>query len=252
MHKILAVIKPSSIACSEILSFSNDDQAGRYYTEVTVGTEGGTVTLNYDAGDIPDRFQIEYDGVIVADSKLVGDYLTGNPPNADTALWEGGAGSGQFVGKVYNNLPNYIWNGVTFIADGNTTDNTVTQSDVADFGSTSGTGSISFTKPAGAPTTMTIITTAFPSNTGFSFTPSCPTSLTAFTVNTETDSCVGSAASYPVTYYHDGANSYPTLGDTIYSDALGNNPVVSGNFVMSSPAGVTTDVNGISIAFSCF
>ena len=162
------------IGCSEFQSFSSDDQAGRYLTEVELGLDTGLVVLDYNAGNIPDRFQIMYDGVIVADSLYVGGYFTGNPPDANTALWEGGSGSGMFVGKTYNNIPDYSWNGTQFVATGATNNYTVNQIDVAPFGQTAGAGTISFTKNNASPSTMTVIVTALPANTGFDFTPNCP------------------------------------------------------------------------------
>jgi len=162
------------IGCSENLSFASDDQAGRYFTEVELGLGTGIVTVDYNAGNIPDRFQIEYDGAIVADSLYVGGYFTGNPPDADTVLWEVGAGSGMFVGKTYNSIPDYAWDGVQFVATGATNNYTVIQADVAPFGQTAGAGTLSFVKTNPLPSTMTIIVTALPANTGFDFTPNCP------------------------------------------------------------------------------
>ncbi len=162
------------IGCSEDLSFSADDQAGTYYTNVELGLDTGLVTVDYNAGNIPDRFQIMYDGVIVADSLFVGGYFTGNPPDADTALWEGGGGSGMFVGKTYNNIPDYEWDGAAFVATGPTTNHTVMQADVAPFGQTAGAGTLSFVKPNALPSSMTIIVTSLPANTGWSFDPNCP------------------------------------------------------------------------------
>ena len=162
------------IGCSENLNFSSDDQAGRYFTNVELGLGTGLVTLDYNAANIPDRFQIMYDGVMVADSRYVGGYFSGNPPDADTALWEGGGGSGMFVGKSYNGIPDYEWDGVTFVASGPTNNYTVLQSEVADFGDTAGAGTLSFIKTNPLPSVMTIITTSLPANTGFDFTPACP------------------------------------------------------------------------------
>ena len=171
---VTVTVENSIVDCDETISFSSDDQAGRYCTEVQLGAGTGTVVLNYNAGDIPDRFQIEYNGTIVADSLYVGDYLTGNPPDADTALWEGGAGSGMFVGKTYNGIPEYEWDGTQFVTTGNSSNYTVTQSDVAPSGQTAGAGTLSFVKTNANPSTMKVIVTALPANTGFDFTPNCP------------------------------------------------------------------------------
>lgn len=58
------------IACSSALV--NGSQ-GSYYYEVDLGTATGTVTLNYDAYSVPDRFIVSYDGSDVIDTGIVGD-----------------------------------------------------------------------------------------------------------------------------------------------------------------------------------
>jgi len=61
------------IECSSTLDVTGD--SGIYETEIELGTETGLVTIQFDSADIPDRFQIEWDGSIVADSLFVGDHL---------------------------------------------------------------------------------------------------------------------------------------------------------------------------------
>lgn len=163
------------IPCNQTQGFSSVNQPGVYYTEVEVGTVTGTVVVDYDAGSIPDRFQVFYNNNLVADSLYVGDYLTGNPPNANTALWEGGGGSGMFVGKVYNNIPSYQLDGTSYVATGATSNFTVIQSDVAPAGQTAGAGQLTFNKSTATPTTITLVTTSLPANTGWDFTANCPT-----------------------------------------------------------------------------
>lgn len=174
IHKYSNILTSPILSCGGLQEFSSDDQAGRFLTEVELGTDTGTVVLDYNASSIPDRFQIIYDGSIVADSLYVGDFFAGNPPDANTALWEGGSGSGMFVGKTYNNIPDYEWNGLNFIATGDTANYTVSQSDVASFGQTSGAGTLSFNKTNSSPSTMTIVVISLPSNTGWDFTTNCP------------------------------------------------------------------------------
>tara|TARA_R110000823_G_scaffold293374_1_gene412199 strand:- start:14 stop:1240 length:1227 start_codon:yes stop_codon:yes gene_type:complete len=66
---------PSSIPCnSSGVSFSG--KSGSYYaTAVVLGTGIGPVTASFNSINIPDRFQLEWSGSIVADSLFVGDNL---------------------------------------------------------------------------------------------------------------------------------------------------------------------------------
>jgi hypothetical protein len=51
---------------------------GIFEIEFDLGTYTGSVTMTFDAKDVPDRLMIEYNGDVVADSLFVGDYLNSN------------------------------------------------------------------------------------------------------------------------------------------------------------------------------
>lgn len=171
------VAQGPNLNCGDSQNYNSPDGAGVYSTTVELGSDLGVVFIDYDSGNIPDRFQAYYDGVLVADSLLVGDFLTGNPPNANTTLWLPGTSSEQFVGKRYDNIPDYEWNGFRYVATGVTNNFRVDQSDVAPSGQTAGAGRISFNKNSSTVNTVTIVVTSFPDNTGWNFMVSCPTQL---------------------------------------------------------------------------
>jgi len=62
---------------------------GIFYIPVVVGDAGGEFTLHFDAGDIPDRVEILYEGNTVADSLFIGDDLTNANRAAAIATVEG-------------------------------------------------------------------------------------------------------------------------------------------------------------------
>lgn len=157
--------------CGDITASNIGSPSGEYVTEVNLGEGLGLVAVDYSAGNTPDRFKIEYDGVIVADSRYVGDYFTGTPPNADATLW---GDTGSFVGKTYNNLPKYKWTQNGYELDSGTVSTTIAQSDVGDFGQTQGTGALYFEKTQVAPKVMKIITTSPTAETWFSMHSKCP------------------------------------------------------------------------------
>jgi len=158
------------IPCDDDLAFSSPSGAGTYYIDVNIGTSTGLVVLEYDAGNIPDRFEIIYDGATVADSEYVGGYLTGNPPNANKNLW---GDTGNFVGSVYNNIPDKEWDGAAFIPLGPVTNHTIVQPDIAPFGFTAGAGAISFIKTTASPSIMRVKVTSVVANTGWSISTHC-------------------------------------------------------------------------------
>lgn len=163
----------TSINCGENLEFSSQSGAGTYYIDVDLGGGTGNVTLDYFSGNIPDRFKIHYNGVVVADSKFVGGYLTGDPPNASISSWLSGGGTNNFVGSTYTNIMDKTYQNGDFVNLGTSKNYVVTQNDVAEFGSTSGTGSISFNKSTPSPTKMTVEVISLASNTGWNFSVNC-------------------------------------------------------------------------------
>lgn len=158
LYKISPIIQTEQITpCGAGLSAGGG--AGIFFMDIDLGSDIGSVVLNYTALDIPDRFQIYWDGNLEADSKYVGDGLPSNLPG------------------IFNNVPEKIWNGSVFVPNGTTQNITVTPFDIAD-GSvlepTSGSGSISFTKTTATPTTMQIVITAPEGNTSWSIITACP------------------------------------------------------------------------------
>jgi hypothetical protein len=141
---------------------------GVFVINMNLGTDIGLVVLNYNASNIPDRFQIEWDGNIVADSKFVGDNISGTPPDNTPSM----------VGTVYSNIPEYEYNGTSMVATGNNITFSVQQSDIADGTAsepTAGAGTINFIKTTALPTTVKIIVYAPLGSTGFNLTLDCPT-----------------------------------------------------------------------------
>ncbi len=138
---------------------------GIYETIFELGTNTGITGINYDAFAAPDRFQIEYNGVIVADSKYVGYSISGNPPTYSPLI------------NTFNNLPIYTYNGTGYVNSGNTTSVTVVQGDIANGTTepTAGSGSLTFNKTNASPTTMKVIIISPLSGTGWSLSSICPT-----------------------------------------------------------------------------
>jgi len=62
------------IAAGDSTQISSSD--GIFYIPVVVGDVGGEFTVHFDAGDTPDRIELMYEDVVVADALFVGNNLT--------------------------------------------------------------------------------------------------------------------------------------------------------------------------------
>tara|TARA_R110000850_G_scaffold112887_1_gene227332 strand:- start:178 stop:690 length:513 start_codon:yes stop_codon:yes gene_type:complete len=153
----------SVITCGNIIDFEGD--SGVYRADIILGTETGIVNFDYNADGIPDRFQLYYDNILVADSLYVGSDLIGNPPDIVSGM----------VGNTYINIPEFDWVGGVFTPNGNVQTITVLQTDVAPFGETAGAGTLSFEKETSEPQTMQLVVTAPLTGTGWNVATSCPT-----------------------------------------------------------------------------
>lgn len=158
---------PAFVPCSETYNVSGSE--GVYFLDIDLGTDWGIFSVAYNMQNVPDRLQIVNGGVVVADTKYVGDGLVGTPPNYDYA---------GMVGSNYNGIPEYIWDGTQFQTSGGTYDIYVPQSDVADNVTypTDGNGMLYFLKdPSVVPSIVTLIITSPISGTLFDLETFCLT-----------------------------------------------------------------------------
>jgi hypothetical protein len=152
------------VACSDDINAGGG--TGIYEYTINVGTDTGWTGIIYDAAGIPDRFEIYYDNIRVADSKFVGDAI------ANPASPYGGITLGPYT------LDNYIYDGTDFITTGDTTDITIAASDIADniTEPTNGNGILLFNKTTANPNTIKIIATGSPAgSTAWQIEGVCPT-----------------------------------------------------------------------------
>jgi len=150
--------------CSGSISASGG--AGIYEAVINVGTALGLTGIKYDAQGVPDRFEIYYDNVKVADSKFVGDGITPGPPTSYSGLL--GLKSGLHI---------FNYDGATFVDTGNIEpDFTVIQSDIADnvTEAIDGNGTLLFNKTTATPTTIKIRAYGVVGGTAWTFGGICP------------------------------------------------------------------------------
>jgi hypothetical protein len=158
---VAKVIISIGVSCSEGLDAGGG--MGIYEFLLNVGTAVGRTGIKYNAENIPDRFQMYYDDVLVADSKYVGDGITGIPP-----------AFGGLLGPRTLDVLSY--NGTDFVPTGDTVAIDVIQDDIADnlTKPTDGNGVLYFNKTTALPTAIKVVVTGPFEMTGWSITGICP------------------------------------------------------------------------------
>jgi len=97
-----ARLRLKTIPCGGSIALDGED--GIYTLEAELGTNTGLVVVEFDSEGVPDRFELIYDGSVVADSLFVGDNL----PNS--------AYDNEITSVT--TLKRLVYNGTTFDADG--------------------------------------------------------------------------------------------------------------------------------------
>ena len=97
-----ARLRFKTIPCGGSIALDGED--GIYTLEAELGTNTGLVVVEFDSINIPDRFELIYDGSVVADSLFVGDDL----PNS---TYENNI-------RSVTTLERFVYNGTTFDFDG--------------------------------------------------------------------------------------------------------------------------------------
>ena len=160
-YKFGEIEELNQISCNSALNV--DGAEGIYEVDITIGTELGSTGLRYESFNIPDRFQLFFDGNLVSDSKYVGDNLSSYK---NTLL--------NTTNKV---LPVFIYDGTTFIDSGLTDTISITNSDIASgipSEPTAGKGEIKFNKTKSNVTVMKLRVTGVLGNTLWNASPICP------------------------------------------------------------------------------
>jgi hypothetical protein len=177
-RNIFRTIESQALICGGALNVMGN--AGYYEVNSVIGTATGAVILTLDSANIPDRFQVIWDGNIVADSLFIGDAL----PNS---LYETPI-------IAVTSLNKFLYNGTSFIPNGtiavdysasdiaNSTGSGGTLRDVGSVGlqvgvvpnypsagakASDGNIKLTFNKTTATPTNITIVVIGIEDNTGW-------------------------------------------------------------------------------------
>ena len=214
-HKIGGYLKEEdpSVPCTDNIGLKIGSQ-GVYFIDVDLGMDIGEVSVDFDASDIPDRFNLVWDDNIVADSKYVGDDINGTP-----SFYPGLLGT-------FNNVIEYNYTGPIPIPTGQIFNITVNQNDIADGSQeepTDGNITLSFIKSTPTPTNMRIVVYGVLGGTLFTANVSCPQSILTEPIS------IGSASSSGLScrdfynsknlFYIDPSSNFLSTNN-IYTDAF--------------------------------
>lgn len=161
VYKVGLIDETPQISCNQSLNV--DGNEGIYEVEITIGTETGDTGLRYEAFGIPDRFQLFFDGQLVADSKFVGDNLTDYKVDLST------------ISNKELNV--YEYDGSKFINSGRTEIITIGENDIANSSPSElpfGKGQLKFNKNKAEVTVMKLRVIGVLGQTIWNASPVCP------------------------------------------------------------------------------
>jgi hypothetical protein len=144
----------ATISCGTSSTFSGGES---YPTQqfITLGSDTGTVVLNYNAQSVPDRFIVEWNGSVVIDTGYAGSSLY------------------DFGGSIRDTFKLYLSDKLDPIT-GNSYPDFTTYPDDGYPRVGPSTGTLSFSKNLASPTVATVKTYAPGGGTGWNYTLNCP------------------------------------------------------------------------------
>lgn len=165
VYKVGLQEEMKQISC--IQSLNVDGKEGIYEVEITIGTETGDTGLRYESFSIPDRFQLFFDGQLVADSKYVGNQLS---------IYQS-----QLLAMENKVLPIFEYDGTQFVDTGRTETISPQLSDMANGTAsepTAGKGQLKFNKNKAEVTVMKLRVIGALGQTLWNAAPICPNKFT--------------------------------------------------------------------------
>jgi hypothetical protein len=232
---------------------------GLYLINLEAGEDVGALVIRFNPQSVPDGLRVIYDGVTYnkLSSPLDGVHES-TDPNGFTVIGSTLNDCG-LTGNT-TNIPaaiEYLYNGTSFVATGNTQSITINPGDVS-LGSAPGNCVMVIPKANATPTLFNIEVIGPCGGTAWSISIDCPVLLPSFSSSTEYGSAsIPCAEPLTETYYfakvHTVADTYVGLYDYVFQDAYGALPLPDGCYLtdnVSSPNKVLQVKNGVVIAIT--
>jgi len=233
---------------------------GIYQVNLDTGTiDTGAIVIRFDPQSVPDGFRATYDGVVYnkLSSPVDGLHESTNPTHFTVV---GNTGSDCGLAGNTTNLPSlteYLYNGTSFVATGNTQSVTLLPGDIS-LGTSPGFCVIVIPKPTSTPNNVLLEMLGPCLGTAWDLTAACPVALPSFSSSIEYESSsIFCSEPLTETYYfakvHTAADTFVGLYDYVFSDANGEFPLVNGFYLTNNvavPNQVLTVQNGIVVAIT--
>lgn len=228
---------------------------GIYKVDLDAGNSIGAMIVRYNPASIPDGIRILYNGGVYNQlSSPVDGYHASTDPNGYTYIGATTSDCG-ISGTTYPALVEYVYNGASFVASGNTVSVFVAAGDVS-LGAAPGNCVMVIPKISATPSLIQVEAVGPCSGTAWSLNIACPVALTGYSSTTRHPACT-EACGHPLTetYYNapvTGTAGSPALYDWVFSDANGQFILTDGfyTFIGGSGFECMTVQNGIIVAIS--
>lgn len=250
---------PCGTSCDT--SIVGSGEQGIYLVNLDTGTiDTGAIIVTFNPYNVPDGIRATYDGVVYnkLSSPLDGLHQSTTPSNF-TVVGSTGADCG-LAGNTTNfpSLAEYLYNGTSFVATGNTQSITVLPGDVSLGASAPSLCVMVIPKPTGTPNNVLLEMLGPCGGTAWDLQVFCPVALPVFSAsNVFFTSSIPCATPMPHTYYfakvHLAVDAYIGLYDYVFIDANGEFPLSNGYYLTSNvaaPNKVIQIANGIVVAIT--
>jgi len=225
---------------------------GIYKVDLDAGNSIGAMIVKYNPQSVPDGIRVLYNGGVYNKlSSPVDGYHATTDPNGYTYIGAASSDCG-ISGSTYPSLIEYVYNGSSFVASGNTTSVFVAAGDVS-LGSAPGNCVMVIPKISATPSLIQVEAVGPCSGTAWNLDITCPVALTGYISTTKqfsiTEAC---GASLTETYYNapvTGTAGAPALYDWVFSDSNGQFILTDGYYGVFGSNSITVQ-NGIIIAIN--
>lgn len=243
--------------CGGLISATGGE--GVYQINLNAGTATGAITIKFDPGTVPDGIRVVYDSVVynklsspvggVHQSTTYGDFTVIGASASDCGL------NGNTTN--FPSLTEYIYNGTSFVATGNTQSITVLPGDVS-LGVAPEQCVMVIPKTTSSPNVLLIEILGPCAGTSWDIETYCPFDLPPFA----SSDMYGSASilcttpienQYFFARVHTTVDSYVDLYDYVFTDKFGEFPLADGFYLtdnVAAPNKVIEVSNGVIIGIT--
>ena len=222
-----------TIPCGEEITASGGQ--GIYLLDLDAGANLGAIVVRFDPYNIPDGIRATFDSVIYNKLTSLVDGLHQSSVSGNFTYVGEIASDCGISGTTYPALPEYLYDGASFIPTGNTQSVTVNPGDVSLGSLPPGNTMMVIPKLTASPSIVNVEIVGPCLSTAWGIIVECPVLLTGFSSSVvDVSSAAVCLLSETVTYYNASLVGTPGIVgiyDFVYSDAYGSTPLAVGFYL---------------------